>query len=57
MDESNLIITSMDNSVKIISEETLYTTWDIYFKSQFVTSLDYSSEKNLILMGSNNGSI
>jgi len=33
MDESSLIISSMDNSVKIISEETLYTTWDIYFKS------------------------
>lgn len=41
MDENHLLISSMDNSVKIISEETLYTTWDIYFKSYFASSLDY----------------
>lgn len=57
MDESSLLLTSLDNAVKIISEETLYTTFDLYFKSQFASCVDYSTYSNLILLGFNNGSI
>lgn len=57
MDENSLLIGSQANSIKIISEESLYTTWDLYFKSQFPSSLDYSPKNCLILVGGNNGSI